>query len=119
MSEGDAPMKLNYFDTGVEIKGGCYHEFVKGKWDGKTFWRDDYLMLDDDILNGLNIADLFCSVIPAYDPCGPTEFTWTQWEQIQTKAAETGGETEQVIQELNAWLGAPSGTEIAFTSLGV
>lgn len=110
---------MKYFVSGTEIKGGCYHEFVKGTWDGETFWSDDSLILDDDILNELNVAGLIYSVVPAYNPYGPTEFTWEQWAEICKKAAETGGEAQQVIRELDSWLGAPSGAGTAFTALGV
>ena len=110
---------MKYFDSGVEVKGGCYHEFVKGKWDRKTFWSDYSLILDDDILNDLNVGGLFYSVHPGYGPYGPTEFTVEQWAAVRKKAAETGGEVELLIQELADWLGDSSNGGIAFTSLGV
>lgn len=110
---------MKYFDSGYEIKSGCNHQFVKGKWDGKTFWSDYSLVLDDDILNGLNAAGLFYSVVPTYSPYGPTEFTVEQWDAIRKKAAETGGELEQLIKELDGWLGDLPDAGIAFTSLGV
>lgn len=110
---------MKYFLSGAGIKGGCYHEFVKGKWDGETFWSDNSLILDDDILNELNVAGLIYSIVPTYDPYGPTEFTWAQWAEIRKRAAEAGGEIEQLIRELDAWLGAPSGAGAAFTALGV
>ena len=110
---------MKYFDSGVEVKGGCNHEFVRGKWDGKTHWSDYSLILDDDILNDLNVAGLFYSVHPGYGPYGHTEFTVEQWDAIRKKAAEIGGELELLIQELDDWLGAFSDNWIAFTSLGV
>ena len=110
---------MKYFDSGAEVKGGCYLEFVKGKWDGKTFWSDYSLILDDDILNGLNVAGLFWSTVPTYDPYGPAEFTMEQWNAIRKRATEIGGEPQLLIQELDDWLGPFSGNGIAFTILGV
>ena len=110
---------MKYFDSGFEVKGGCNHEFVQGKWDGETYWSDDSLILADDILNGLNLSGLLDSVAPAYDPFGPTEFTVEQWKAVREKAAETGGELEFLIQELEGWLGPLPDAGIAFTVLGV
>lgn len=110
---------MRYFDSGAEVKGGCNHEFVRGNWDGTTHWSDASLILDDDILNSLNVAGLLHSIVPIYSPYGPTAFTVAQWDAIRKKAAEAGGEIGQLIQELDTWLGSPSGAEIAFTILGV
>jgi len=112
-------LSLKYFDSGAEVKGGCNHEFVKGHWDGKTFWSDYSLILDDDILNNLGVAELLYSVNPNYDPYGPTEFTVEQWNAVRKKSAEIGGELELLIKELYDWLGDSSDAGIAFTSLGV
>lgn len=32
---------MKYFVTDRERDGTCYHEFYKGRWDGKTFWKED------------------------------------------------------------------------------
>ena len=110
---------MRYFDSGLEVKGGCNHEFIRGKWDSKTYWSDHSLILDDDILNELDVAGLFYSVVPTYDPYGPTEFTVEQWNVIRDKAADASGELELLIKELDDWLGDLPDTGIAFTSLGV
>ena len=110
---------MKYFASGAEVKGGCYHEFVKGKWDGTTHWSDDSLILDDDILNELNVAGLIYSVVPAYNPYGPTEFTVEQWSAVRKKAAQIGGELDLLTKELDGWLGSLPDTGIAFTALGV
>lgn len=84
-------MKLNYFDNGVEIKGGCYHEFVKGKWDGKTFWSDDSLMLDDDILNDLNVAGLFFPLFPPMTHMAPLSSAGNNGRKFAKKLRKSVG----------------------------
>ena len=39
---------MKYFVKNSERESTCYHEFYKGKWDEKTFWKEDSLLLHDD-----------------------------------------------------------------------
>ena len=41
---------MKYFCTEDKRVGTCYHEFQKGKWDEHTFWKEDSLLLSDDVL---------------------------------------------------------------------
>ena len=41
---------MKYFVTDRERDGTCYHEFYKGRWDGKTFWKEDSISLHDNIM---------------------------------------------------------------------
>ena len=50
---------MKYFVYNNQRDGTCYHEFYKGKWDGKTFWKDDSICIDDNdfyALNGIYFA---------------------------------------------------------------
>lgn len=107
---------MKYFTTGR--KSGDYHEFVRGSWDGKTFWSDDYIFLDDDTLNEY-LAALFYAVSPAYYPYGPSEITRAEWGEISRRAEELGGETQAIIQELSPWAEDNFKTESIFTILGI
>lgn len=74
---------MNYFVTNDERIGTCYHEFFKGKWDGETFWKEDSLCLDDDLLCECRaFGNAILSVIPSYSPFGITEISPEQWEAI-------------------------------------
>ena len=50
---------MKFFCTELERKGTCYHEFQKGKWDGKTFWKTDSLLLHDNIMCEVKLHKLF------------------------------------------------------------
>ena len=39
---------MKYFIFNNQRDGGSYHEFYKGKWDKKTFWKADSILLHDD-----------------------------------------------------------------------
>lgn len=46
---------MKYFITNSEKIGTCYHEFYKGKWDGETFWKEDSLLLHDEVMFSHNL----------------------------------------------------------------
>lgn len=73
---------LKYFVRNIERDGTCYHEFYKGKWDEKTFWKDDSLFLHDDVMfKNQGFVDAVIDVIPTYDPFGETEITHEIWKK--------------------------------------
>ncbi|WP_035790501.1 hypothetical protein [Clostridium beijerinckii] len=54
---------MKYCCTESNRKGTCYHEFRKGKFTG-SFWNEDSLLIHDDNLYSLHLADIFRSVVP-------------------------------------------------------
>lgn len=93
---------MKYFETG--IKGGCYDEFVKGKWDGKTHWSTDYLYLYDDIFDELGLYEnVFSKAFEVYNRWGPNRVTRDDWDKICALARECGGAVEDLFNELAPW----------------
>lgn len=35
---------MKYFCSVNNRAGTCYHEFYRGKWDDKTFWKSDSIV---------------------------------------------------------------------------
>lgn len=92
----------SFFETGV--KGGCYDEFAKGKWDGKTHWSADSLFLDDDWFDFLGLyRDIFGKVFEAYNRWGPNRVTRGDWERLYALAKECGGAVAEMFDELAPW----------------
>lgn len=110
---------MKYFCMDKDRKGTCYHEFYVGKWDEKTFWKEDSLLLHDDVLYNLKLDYLFREVEPAYDEYGETEINKTQWLQIVSKAMTMGGEIQEAISEADVWAKKVFETESVFTILGI
>lgn len=110
---------MKYFCTETERKGTCYHEFQKGKWDGITFWRNDSLLLHDDICWELKLGKLLGKVIPEYDTYGNTEVTKEVWAEICERAEAIGGEVQAAIREADVWVQENFETEEVFYILGL
>lgn len=73
---------MKYFVRNSERDGTCYHEFYKGKWDEKTFWKEDSLFLHDNVLfKNQGFEDAVMEVIPTYDPFGETEIFLEIWKK--------------------------------------
>lgn len=91
-----------FFETG--IKGGCYDEFAKGKWDGKTHWSADSLFLDDDWFDVLGLyRDIFGKVFDVYNRWGPNRVMREDWERLYALAKECGGAVSEMFDELAPW----------------
>ena len=56
----------------------CY-ELYRGEWDGKTFWWEDSICLDDNIMCKYGSDELIVEVNPNYDPFCETELDKNQW----------------------------------------
>ena len=117
MTEGEK--KLKYFSTEGSRQGTCYHEFQKGKWDGHTFWKEDSLLIHDDVHLELKLYGLFKQVLPTYDAFGDIAVNKTQWQEIYAMAEEIGGEMFEAIQEADAWVKECFETEEVFYMLGI
>ena len=111
---------MRFFNTNEERKGTCYHEFVPGAWDGKTFWRQDSLYLYDEILDDCPaFVRTIRAVIPDYDPYGITVIGREEWEAIGRLAAESGGMLAELYAEADAWATAVLREQPCFTILGI
>lgn len=109
---------MKYFEK--DIKGGCYDEFAKGKWDGKTFWSGDSLYLYDDWIDDLKLYTLiFSKVFELYNRWGPNEVTHEQWTKMLSLSKEIGGEVEDLFLELAPWADENFKEHDVFTVLGV
>lgn len=110
---------MKYFCTETEREGTCYHEFQKGKWDGCTFWKENSLLLHDDMFGELKLGKLFKMVIPEYDSYGNTEVTKAVWADVCQRAAVMAGEVQAAIQEADVWVQENFETEEVFYILGL
>ncbi|MBD5129410.1 MAG: hypothetical protein HDT43_05750 [Ruminococcaceae bacterium] len=92
----------SYFER--NIKGGCYHEFARGKWDGETHWSADFLFLDDDLFGALGLyRDIFGKALYNYNYYGPNRVTRGDWDKIYALAKECGGAVAEMFGELAEW----------------
>ena len=110
---------LKYFCTEDKRQGTCYHEFQKGKWDQQSFWKEDSLLLSDDMFFELGLKSLFKKAIQGYDPYGPVEVSKEQWAMLLTAADGAGGAKQEALQEADAWVQECFATEEVFTILGI
>lgn len=110
---------MQYFCMNSEREGTCYHEFQKGKWNEKTFWREDSLLLHDDILREYEIYKLFKYVNPEYSDYGETEIDKEKWNRICELADAIGGDVKAIIDEAKPWVEDTFQTEEIFTILGI
>lgn len=110
---------MKYFCCESERRGTCYHEFQKGKWDDKTFWKNDSLLLHDDILRKHKLYEIFLKVDSNYNDYGETEIDSEKWKEIRSLSNVIGGEVKDIIDEANAWVDETLKAEGVFTILGI
>lgn len=99
--------------------GKSYHEFYKGKWDNKTFWKSDSILLHDDTLTKLELHKAFTAVIPDYDPCRTTEVNESQWRAILDCASQLDTQAKIALREAAIWVNEVFSTEKVFTILSI
>lgn len=110
---------MKYFCTVSNRVGTCYHEFYKGKWDGKTFWKSDSILLHDDTLIELEIYKALSAVISDYDPYGETKINQSQWEDILNYSSQLDTEAKIALTEAKIWVNETLENEEYFTILGI
>lgn len=110
---------MKYFCKVSEKKGTCYHEWQKGKWDEKTFWKEDSLLIHDDVLVSLKMAELLAEIIPDYSPYGYCEMNIFQWNEFYNRAALLGGQLKAALDEAFAWINENFDENEVFTMLGI
>ena len=111
---------MKYFIRNNERKGTVYHEFYKGKWDEETFWKDDSLLLHDDVIfKGEGFGEAIIKVIPTYDSCGETEVSVEQWKKIGEEIKYKDEYSRELYEELDGWLEDVFKEYDCFTILGL
>jgi hypothetical protein len=110
---------MYYFCTVSNRVGTCYHEFYKGKWVHKTFWKSDSILLHDDTLEELGLYKAFAAVLPDYDRYGETQVNQSQWESILDYASQLDTEAKAALSEATAWVGDVFENGEVFTILGI
>lgn len=109
---------MKYFCSVNERVGTCYHEFYRGKWDGKTFWKSDSILLHDDTLTELKIYEAFAAAIPDYAPYGVTEVNKAQWDAV-LEYPSLSPEAKAALAEAEPWVKETFKSEKVFTILGI
>ena len=69
---------------GITCSGGKMVSVNKGKWDEKTVWKADSLLLDDDVLEELKLYELFQVANSNYNYYGVTQIAKDEWKLIRT-----------------------------------
>lgn len=112
---------MGYFITEAERKAlhsTCFHEFMKGEYNGEC-WHEDSLLLSDDEFSRLGLYKIFKKVIPDYDPYGIVSVMREQWEQVKILAEKAGGEILECILEVDKWVNACFEEFDRFTICGI
>ncbi|MBR1529842.1 MAG: hypothetical protein IJ642_11145 [Oscillospiraceae bacterium] len=110
---------MKYFITEQERENTCYHEWQKGHFDGVSFWKNDSLLISEDMHYKLGLEELFKIIIPEYDPLGETEVSEKQWILLMQKASELGGEVLECLQEADKWVNNTLKEYYMFTMIGM
>lgn len=111
---------MKYFIKNGERHGTCYHEYLQGKWDSKTFWAEDSLYLHDDVMCDLDLySKLFKKAIERFDPYRDIEVTRAEWEKMLETAQKEGGQIAEIIEELRPWAEENFRKNEVFTILGI
>lgn len=111
---------MKYFISNGERHGTCYHEYIQGEWDGKTFWADNSLYLHDDVMCELNLYhNLFSKAIPDFDCYRDMVVTRDDWEHLMQIAQNSGGKVAEFVDELRPWAEDNFQKHEIFTILGI
>ena len=108
-----------YFVRPKDRNGSCYYEFYKGKWDEKTFWKEDSICIDDNDWYDCDFVDIIIKHVPYYDPFGETEINQEQWECIKKDAILSGGKSKEIAIEADKWMIDTFNEYKVFTILGL
>ena len=110
---------MKYFVVNKERKNTVYHEFQKGKFDGKTFWKEDSIFLSDDILFTSGMEKLFSDTVSGYKSYSESEIDIELWNNIKRKARDIGGEVYECVSEADEWVRNTFVEYDVFTVIGV
>ncbi len=109
---------MKYFIQNDQRIGSCYHEFYKGEWDEHTFWKNDSILLHDDVMSD-GFVEAIIEVVPTYDPFGVTEISVLQWQEIGKKVLEKDIASQEQYKEADVWLEGVFQKYKCFTILGI
>ncbi len=110
---------MKYFVTDQERRNTIYHEFQKGHFDGKTFWKADSLCLHDDVLYTSGLEGIFRRVIPDYSDTGESEIDAKLWNTIVQEAYQSDGTALECLLEADAWARDTLEEYGVFTIIGI
>lgn len=108
-----------YFVKSKDRHGSCYYEFYKGKWDKKTFWKDDSIYIHGDDWQDCNFVDILIKHAPDFYPFGETEINQEQWELIKKDAMLSGEKTAKIVTQADEWMIDTFSKHKVFTILGI
>lgn len=108
-----------YFVNVKEIKNWLSYEFYKGKWDEKTFWKEDSIYISDVDLDDCKFFDILIKHVPYLNTFDETEISRQQWEMIKTEALAEGGKDAELIMETEEWMNDTFSKHEVFTILGI
>ena len=115
---------MKYFTDNFERRGTCYHEFTRGKWDGKTYWSDESLYLRDDYMSDLKLYELVFK--PAFAEHGKNFSRWggnevdrELWDSMLSRAMDVGGEVWELFAEITDWIEKSLSGDETFAILGI
>lgn len=110
---------MKYFCNEKERIGTCYHEFQKGNFEKIECWKEDSLLIHDDIHYKIDLGGLIKSVIETYDPFGVVKVSRDEWEMIYENAQKQGGELKEAVLEANPWVERTFEEYEVFTMIGM
>lgn len=108
-----------YFVSPKDRKGSCYYEFYKGKWNKKTFWKEDSICISDCDLLDCDFIEILIKYVPNYAPFGVTEITKKQWRQIKADCILSRGKSAAIVEEAEKWMKDTFSKYSIFTVLGI
>ena len=99
---------MKYFADNFTRRGTSYHEFTRGKWDGKTYWSDSSMFLRDDYMNDLKLYELvfrpaYAEFGKSFSRWGVNEVTREIWDSMLSHAMDIGGEVWELFSEIATW----------------
>ncbi len=112
---------MKYFINDNERDSTAYHEFFKGKWDGKSFWRKDSICLHDDVLvEHEGFYKALWNMVPGYDPYAiAVEVSKEVWQKVREAIPSEDVESIEIYEEANTWAKESLEKHGCFTILGL
>ena len=106
--------------TNDQREGTAYHEFFKGKWDEKTFWRNESIYLfDDELVRHKGFYHALCQAVPGYDPYAMVEVSKENWKAVRKYIPEDDTESIELYEEADSWAEEVFKEFTCFTILGL
>lgn len=111
---------MKYFMNESEREDTAFHEFYRGKWDGKSFWRKDSILLHDDVLvEHKGFYKALYKAIPEYDRYDCVEVLADSWAEVRNFIPEEDCESIELYEEADMWAQAVLKEDGCFFILGL